>query len=315
MSPIILPICKAGIPDRPVSRLAPTPSGFLHLGNAVNFLVTWAIVRHLDGTLHLRIDDMDGIRFRRDVLEDIFVSLEWLGIDWDKGPSGPESFYNAYSLQLQKEYYREQLATLEKETGRVFACRCSRAAIKKTSANGLYPGTCRDRGLAFLSGTHALRLKVDDGAQVEVEGRCIELARVFGDFVLWRKDDQPSYQLASLLEDEAAGMTLIVRGEDLLDSTAAQLYLARCFGFGSFPACSFIHHGLMPGKDGKKLSKSRGAHALKDVRESGQGPGGAVRAAASILGISGQGLDTAGDLLVRLAQNGDPVIQKVDKLR
>lgn len=295
-------IWPAGIPDRPVSRIAPTPSGFLHLGNAVNFLVTWAIVRCLAGTLHLRIDDMDGIRFREDVLEDIFTSLDWLGVDWDKGPAGPESFCRHYSLQLRRDYYREKLTALARETGKVFACRCSRSTIKKNSPTGLYPGTCREAGLEFLPGGHALRLRVDEGASVNVGHHEVAVDREFGDFVLWRKDDQPSYQLASLLEDEGAGMTFIVRGEDLLFSTAAQLYLARCFKFTAFPACSFIHHSLIPGSDGKKLSKSRGAYALKDVRESGGGPEAAVRAAAAFLEISGEGLASAADLKSRLGE-------------
>ncbi len=87
--------------------MAPTPSGFLHLGNAVNFLMTWAIVRSRNGKLHLRVDDMDGIRFRQDVLEDVFYSLEWLGVDWDTGPSGPEEFYHTFSLQKKKRDYWE----------------------------------------------------------------------------------------------------------------------------------------------------------------------------------------------------------------
>ena len=285
------------VPFRPVSRLAPTPSGFLHLGNAVNFLVTWAIVRSRKGRLHLRIDDMDGIRFRPDVLEDIFTSLDWLGLDWDTGPSGPDDFYQNFSLQKKKEYYRGRLQALDKMRRKTFVCRCSRASIKKVSPNGLYPGTCRNAGLAFESGRHTVRLRVDnDTGGIQVNNQRIDLAEVFGDFVLWRKDDQPSYHLASLLEDEDGGINFIVRGRDLLFSTAAQIYLARCFGFSSFPESEFIHHRLVWGSNGEKLSKSRGAYALKDLKQSGGSPANAVKTAARILGLKHNTILTAQDL-------------------
>lgn len=293
------PICLSHVPSKPVSRLAPTPSGFLHLGNAVNFLVTWAIVRRLKGRLHLRIDDMDGIRFRPDVLEDIFTSLDWLGLDWDTGPSGPDDFYQNFSLHKKKEYYRGRLQALDKM--KTFVCRCSRASIKKVSPSGLYPGTCRNAGFAFEPGLHAVRLRVDNDTGIQVNNQRIDLAQTFGDFILWRKDDQPSYHLASLLEDEDSHINFIVRGQDLLLSTAAQIYLARCFGFSSFPACRFIHHGLVFADSGEKLSKSRGAYALKDLRASGGAFTDAVKIAAQVLGVKHNGIFTAQDLKQALA--------------
>ena len=279
------PLCLCDVPSTPVSRLAPTPSGFLHLGNAVNFLVTWAIVRSRKGQLHLRIDDMDGIRFRPDVLDDIFFSLDWLGLDWDTGPSGPDDFYQHFSLHKKKAYYRAKLQELNRSGQHTFVCRCSRAAIKKVSLDGLYPGTCRNAGLVFEPGRHAVRLRVDSGACVAVGSRRIDLSETFGDFVIWRKDDQPSYHLASLIEDEEGGINFIVRGQDLLLSTAAQIYLAECLGFSLFPACRFVHHGLVLGESGEKLSKSRGAYALKDLRQSGGSFAVAVKTAARILGL------------------------------
>lgn len=293
------PLSLVNVPVNPVSRLAPTPSGFLHLGNAVNFLVTWAIVRSCQGRLHLRIDDMDGIRFRPDVLEDIFTCLDWLGVDWDTGPAGPDDFYQHFSLHKKKEYYRDRLQTLNRadKTGEhTFVCRCSRSSIKKASSNGLYPGTCRNAGLVFKPSFHAVRLKVESDTCIQINSQRIDLADTFGDFVLWRKDDQPSYHLASLLEDEEGGINFIVRGRDLLCSTAAQIYLAQCFGFSSFPACRFIHHGLILKDNGEKLSKSRGAHALKELRESGERGEIAVKAAARVLGLKHNTVLTAHDL-------------------
>ncbi|WP_020588846.1 glutamate--tRNA ligase family protein [Desulfobacter curvatus] len=298
------PLRFSNVPANPVSRIAPTPSGFLHLGNAVNFLVTWAIVRSRKGRLHLRIDDMDGIRFRPDVLEDIFTSLDWLGLDWDTGPSGPDDFYQKFSLHKKKEYYRDRLQALtlnkadksDKIDPHTFVCRCSRASIKKVSLNGVYPGTCRDAGLAFEPGLHAIRLKVNNDVCIQVNNQPIDLAASYGDFVVWRKDDQPSYHLASLLEDEDGGINFIVRGRDLLLSTAAQIYLAQCFVFSSFPACRFLHHGLVYGENGEKLSKSRGAYALKDLRQSGGSFVDAVKTAARILGVEHNTILTAQDL-------------------
>ncbi|WP_321493128.1 glutamate--tRNA ligase family protein [uncultured Desulfobacter sp.] len=292
----VLPVCLSKVPSKPVSRIAPTPSGFLHIGNAVNFLVTWAIVRSRNGSLQLRIDDMDGIRFRPDVLEDIFTSLDWLGIDWDTGPTGPDDFYQNFSLNEKKEYYRDRLQELDKKEKNSFVCRCSRASIKKVSSNGLYPGICRNAGLLFKPGSHVVRLRVDDNTSIQVNNQNIDLARELGDFILWRKDDQPSYHLASLLEDEQGGINFIVRGQDLLFSTAAQIYLARCFGFTSFPACRFIHHDLVLGKNGEKLSKSRGAYSLKDLRQSGGSFTNAIKTAAQILGIKHNIIHTPQDL-------------------
>ena len=295
-----LPPLFTRVPKGPVSRIAPTPSGFLHLGNAVNFLITWALVRHGGGTLNLRIDDMDGPRFRREVLEDIFVSLNWLGIDWDHGPQGPDAFLKNYSLQHRRAHYFKRLRELGEKSGKVFTCTCSRSAIKKISTNGLYPHTCRSLDHGFVPGENALRLQVPKATVIGVEGQEICLDETLGDFILWRRDDQPSYQLASLIEDEEARINFIVRGRDLLPSTAAQLYLANLFNFSHFPGTAFIHHDLIPGADGQKLSKSRGAYSLKDMRESGLGPEMALEQAARIIGLPAQGLGTPWDLLDRM---------------
>lgn len=285
------------IPENPVSRIAPTPSGYLHFGNAVNFLVTWALVRSRGGTLHLRIDDMDGIRFRADVLEDIFESLEWLGIDWDTGPTGPDAFYTHFSLQKKRDLYRRELHRLKESTGKLFACNCSRGAIKRVAPSGLYPGTCRHQNHRLIPGETAMRVQVEEGTVIDVDGCRLDLFQEFGDFILWRKDDQPAYQFASLLEDESLKMNLIIRGADLLPSTAAQLYLATLFGADLFKACTFIHHGLILGAEGEKLSKSLGSYALKDIRESGGTPSGIWKRAAQYLGLDPHGVTSPQDLI------------------
>ena len=281
---------------QPKSRMAPTPSGFLHMGNAVNFLVTWALVRASGGTLHLRIDDLDGPRFKEEVLEDIFFSLDWLGIDWDSGPSGPTEFHSAFSLAHRFAHYREVLAGWARNSDALFACDCSRRAIRETSTSGRYPGTCRTRNLPLETGKTAMRVKVPLDAKVRVEGCAVDLAAELGDFVLWRKDGLPAYQLASLIEDAEMGIDFIVRGADLRVSTAAQLFLARRFGVDGFLSCTFLHHDLLLDENGGKLSKSRGAASLKLLREAGGSPLGILERAADFLGLPEGSVGSLADL-------------------
>ena len=129
-----------------ISRLAPTPSGYLHFGNAFNFLLTYLLVNFHDGVLHLRIDDLDGPRVDRASVEDIFIQLEWLGIDYHFGPSGPDDLYSRFSQQLRKDRYFNAIEVLQK-TGNLFACECSRSKIRNSSASKIYPGTCKNKNL------------------------------------------------------------------------------------------------------------------------------------------------------------------------
>ena len=115
-----------------ISRLAPTPSGYLHFGNAFNFLLTYLLVNFHDGVLHLRIDDLDGPRVDRASVEDIFIQLEWLGIDYHFGPSGPDDLYSSFSQQLRKDFYFNAIEILQK-AGHLFVCECSRSKIRNSS--------------------------------------------------------------------------------------------------------------------------------------------------------------------------------------
>ncbi len=248
-----------------ISRLAPTPSGYLHLGNALNFLVTWEFVRKHNGRLILRIDDADSTRARPEYVEDVFRTLEWLGIDWDLGPSGPDDFARHYSQSAQTEKYFAAIEGLE----RVYSCGCSRKEIRKSFGSTIYGGSCRERRLPFVRGRTAKRIIVDRSARDSCES--FDLGRMMGDFVLWTRDDTPAYQLVSLVEDEAHGVTHIFRGEDLLSSTHAQKYLAEELGCPSFLRARVFHHELLYDTAGCKLAKSAGAASLKELRESGQG--------------------------------------------
>jgi len=269
--------------------------GYLHLGNAVNFLHTWLLVRKVGGRLKLRIDDLDAERCRPEYIEDIFRQLEWLGLDWDEGPSGPDDFSRHHSQRLRLERYQEVLVELQKRDS-LFACTCSRKEIQLHSPAGLYPGSCRKLNLR-PAGPHALRLLVAPGATVEVEGQPLALGREMGDFVIWRRDGRPAYQLASLVDDLDDRINLIVRGEDLRTSTAAQLYLATKLGREEFSRARFIHHPLLPASDGRKLSKSDDALSLAALRRHGETPLLAYRAVARQLAINPAEITSIADLL------------------
>ena len=251
------------MPGAVISRLAPTPSGYLHLGNALNFLITWSFVRSHHGRLILRIDDADSTRARPQYVEDIFRTLEWLGIDWDDGPSGPDDFYARHSQCARTEMYRAAMAGLT----RAYNCDCSRSLIRATFGSTIYGGTCRDKGLPFAKGETARRILVD--RPVLVDGEAFDLFRAMGDFVLWTRDDTPAYQLVSLVPDESSGVTHIFRGEDLFTSTAAQKYLAEELCYASFLGAEVFHHELLYAPDGGKLAKSQGSTPLTALRRSG----------------------------------------------
>lgn len=282
------------------SRLAPTPSGFLHLGNAVNFVLTWLMVRKAGGTLRLRIDDADCFRTRPEYLEDIFRQLDWLGLTWDEGPTGVDDFRRRFSQQLKRERYREFLGELDR-LGHLYPCGCSRSRIKKLALGGVYPGFCRDRSAA-AGAEQAHRVRVPEGSVLRVGGEQVALCKAMGDFVLWRKEDLPAYQLVSLVDDLDDRINLIVRGQDLLASTAAQLFLAGLHGGNLFAETDFLHHPLVRGEDGRKLSKSDGALSLAALREGGASPMGVFRVAARQVGIEPDEIVTLEDLLLRFRE-------------
>lgn len=277
------------------SRIAPTPSGFLHIGNAVNFLRTWLAVRSVHGTLKLRIDDADSARTRPAYIEDIFRQLDWLGITWDEGPSGPDDFRENYSQLLRVERYREVLGKL-RLCAHLFYCTCSRRQIQKRSPGGLYPGTCRSRTRPTAD-ENAVRMHVTESTEVVVSGSRVPLGRVMGDFVVWRRDDLPAYQLASLVDDLDDRINFIVRGEDLTPSTAAQLFLAQKLQARGFLSAAVLHHELIVDQDGRKLSKSDCALSLKAMREGGASSAVVYQAAARQLGVDPTGIERLEDLL------------------
>ncbi len=284
-----------------ISRIAPTPSGYLHAGNALSFLLTWLLVRSQGGHLHLRIDDLDAPRLKKSCLDDIFRQLEWLGLDYDSGPSGVEDLSASHSQVFRISKYETMLEKL-RGNGQLYACTCSRKQVREVSGNGVYPGTCRNQKKAFNPGQAVWRVRLPRPCVISIEepgsleGR-VGLSAEMGDFIVCRKDGLPAYQIASLADDLELGTNLVVRGEDLIPSTAAQCFLAHCLGESMFPNARFLHHPLLKNPDGKKLSKTGDAFSLRELREVHQTPGLLYRMTAEWLGIPTMNITSLDELL------------------
>lgn len=241
-------------PAGPTTRIAPTPSGYLHIGNAVNFLVTSWWARAHDARLVLRIDDFDSGRVRREYLEDVFAAIRWLGISVDRGPRDPDEFLSDWSLSHRVRHFqraRDRLRSLHPDA--VFVCRCSRTQLDA----GRCTAGCRQLHLPFHAGDSAVRLSVRPGEEVRLGGTAVPVPP--GDHVLWRRDDLPSYHLGSVVSDEDLGITTVIRGADLLASSALQVHLAGLLPAPGFRSARILHHALLTDPHGQKLSKSAGA--------------------------------------------------------
>lgn len=232
-------------------RLAPTPSGELHLGNTLAFGMAWLSVRSQGGELLLRVEDVDRERARADVEERLREDLVWLGLDHDR----------EVPRQAGRDYAPE-LARL-----RTYRCTCTRAAV--AAHGGVYPGTCRNAGHA----EGAVRGWLRDGVVAFVDRRrgpvAVEPLALFGDPVLQRRDGVASYTLAVVADDVRDGVTEVVRGADLLEYTALQLQLWDELGA---PPPTWLHTPLLLGADGKKLSKSHGSAGIRALRAAGATP-------------------------------------------
>jgi glutamyl/glutaminyl-tRNA synthetase len=256
-----------------VGRLAPTPSGYLHLGNALNFVLTWLLVRRAGGTLHLRIDDLDRARLRWTYLENIFRVIDWLGIDYDHGPSGPEDFLRHHSQLLHLPAYNQVLRRLAQRPGVLYGSQRSRTGGAAAAVPLGQPGA-------------AWRARVPAGTNIAfgdgwLGATQVPLATELADFIVRKKDGVAAYQLASVVDDLRLGTTLIVRGLDLLPSTAAQLSETRAFNARQI---RFYHHGLLTDAAGNKLSKSTQATGDQGVLALGQ-PGPVYAVVARLLAL------------------------------
>jgi glutamyl/glutaminyl-tRNA synthetase len=254
------------------TRIAPTPSGFLHIGNARSFAVTAALAAHTGAAVFLRIDDMDRNRLDEQYVQDIFDTLNFLNIPWQEGPENSADFEKNWSQRHRLHLYDRLLQQLV-EKDLVYACTCSRSDILRSHPDGIYTGTCRHRNIPLDTPDACWRLKTDSRHIVintlHSGPQTVVLPAAMTDFVVRKKDGFPAYQLSSLADDVHFGVDLIVRGEDLYHSTLAQLWLAGLLGLQQFGDTVFCHHSLVKEPDGKKLSKSAGATSIQFLRKQG----------------------------------------------
>jgi glutamyl/glutaminyl-tRNA synthetase len=252
------------------TRIAPTPSGYLHIGNVLSFALTAALARKTGAQVVLRIDDLDQDRVNAHYVQDIFDTLNFMNIPWDEGPRDADDYEKNWSQLQRMNLYRDALQQLADQR-EIFACRCTRSQLQ---AYDSYPGTCRNKSIPLDAPDVAWRLYTDDrelNIKTLPEGTTTtRLPNAMKDFVVKKKDDHPAYQLASVIDDIHFGVELVVRGQDLYASTIAQHYLADVLGLHAFKHITFHHHQLLMHDEHTKLSKSAGATSIKYLREQGK---------------------------------------------
>ncbi|HEY6565421.1 MAG TPA: tRNA glutamyl-Q(34) synthetase GluQRS, partial [Pirellulaceae bacterium] len=258
------------------TRLAPSPTGALHLGNARTFLINWALARQQGWTIVLRIDDLDGPRIKAQAAHDAIETLRWLGMTWDEGPYFQSHDLAPYQTALQKLI----------GDGSAYPCRCTRGEIHATSLSAphadqhesRYPGTCRPvpgQSVDKAAGpSFGWRLIVPEGS-VDVEDefaprRAVDVQAEVGDFLIYTKGGLPSYQLAVVVDDARQGIDRIVRGDDLQTSVQRQCLIRDRLGMSPRPA--YWHLPLVRGIDGQRLAKRHGDTRISFYRSLGVSP-------------------------------------------
>lgn len=286
-----------------ITRLAPSPTGALHLGNARTFLINWLMARQSRWKILLRIEDIDGPRIKAGTDRLAIDDLKWLGIDWDEGPVYQSS---------RMEHYHAAIARLI-ATGAAYPCVCSRKEIEQAASAphaedgaAVYPGTCRGRfksvagAMAESGKPPAIRFAVAAGEIVSFVDdfaglRSYDVAGQLGDFVIAKADGTPAYQLAVVVDDAAAGVTHVVRGDDLIDSTPRQILLYNALGLDDgIPR--YDHLPLVVGEDGRRLAKRHGDTRLSHYRETGVSAGRVLAYLARTMGIEAGDSITLDDL-------------------
>ena len=264
-------------------RLAPSPTGALHLGNARTFLIAWLRVRSRGGTLVMRMEDLDHPKNKAGAAAAALEDLRWLGFDWDEGPDvgGP---YAPYTQTQRVPFYAQALEALLRQ-GLAYPCVCSRRDVEAgqsaphTEEGLYYPGLCRGRFADYEAARRSLppgrlpawrfrvpegeTVRFDDGFRGPYEQVVSELS---GDFVLARDPSGAGYMLAVVADDAAMGITEVVRGDDLLSATPRQLLIYRALGL---PPPAFVHVPLVVSEEGRRLAKRHGDTRIGALREAG----------------------------------------------
>jgi glutamyl-tRNA synthetase len=269
-------------------RLAPSPTGYLHIGHARTFWIAQERAIAAGGILALRNDDIDATRAKMDFAEAMIEDMLWLGLRWQEGPDcgGP---FGPYNQSQRSSFYLAALQRLQ-ASGWIYPCRCTRKDVLRAlqaphagDEEPVYPGTCRPSYAPPIANSQPSvaaeakvnwRFRVPDGEPIEFVDGCVGPQRFvagkdFGDFVVWRQDGVPAYQLSVVVDDAAMGITEVVRGADLLLSTARQLLLYRALGY-SPPG--FYHCPLVTDELGVRLAKRHDALSLRTLRHQGMTP-------------------------------------------
>ena len=268
------------ITPNPVTRFAPSPTGYLHLGHVANALYVWGLAERHDGSVLLRIEDHDRQRSRPEYEQAILEDLEWLGLSW-------------CSMVRQSDRDREYQDRLARLAGRfnVYTCSCSRRELAREAADVpgeemRYPGNCRHRGLPARAG-QAIRVEMQAGEirfnDLLLGEQCQDPATQCGDQQLKDRLGNWTYQFAVTVDDYLQGVNLVIRGQDLLSSTGRQILLGEMLGRPE-PA-AFLHHPLIFKSDGVKLSKSTGDTGVRELRAAGETRESVLGQAAFLVGL------------------------------
>ncbi len=262
-------------------RIAPSPTGLLHLGHARTFWIAQQRAKQNSGALILRNEDIDSTRFKMEFVSQMLEDLRWFGFQWEEGPDCGGAL-GPYSQSERRKFYVAALNTL-RESGFIYPCFCSRKDIQLAASapnlgddhEPIYPGTCRDisewkNSKSFFN----WRFRVPDGEVISFnDGNFGEqnftAGKDFGDFVVWRQDDVPAYQLAVVVDDAEMQITEVVRGADLLLSTARQILIYRALGL---TPPSFYHCDLVTDEKGIRLAKRNDSLSLRTLRQQGFSP-------------------------------------------
>ncbi len=283
------------LPERPLTRFAPAPTGHLHLGHVANALVVWGVAGALGGRVLLRVEDHDRQRCRREYEQALLDDLDWLGFAADLFPTAAYRTGPCPGRQSDRDAAYHAAASALAARGLLYACACSRRAIGSRAAEVAsgggaerrYPGTCRARAVPLDAPDLTWRVHLPEGDEhfddALLGPQRQTPASQCGDLAVRDRHGNWTYQFAVTVDDCEQDVALVIRGQDLLASTGRQLQLARLLGREAPPV--YLHHGLLRKATGRKLSKADGDSGVRALRAAGWSAGEVIGAAAEQLGL------------------------------